>query len=149
MERAEAVKSGLKIYCTGRPCKHGHSVDRYTASGACSACVKNLVTISSGNSAAVRARIEHATRKIYLFSQQSGFDAVKCVVDGLVAARCPDLQVDVVNPHPFVGKRVSRLTYQISVRVPLEDVDAAYGMGKAMLEPEPVQLPKPYDPGVK
>lgn len=142
MERAEAVKLGLKKYNTGRSCKHGHNVDRYTDSGACSACVKNLVTVSAGNSAAIRAKIEQATKKIYLFSQQSGFDAVKTVVDGLVAARCPDLPVDVVNPYPFVGKQVSRLTYQISVRVPLEDVDAAYSMGKAMLEPEPVTLPK-------
>jgi hypothetical protein len=98
-----------------------------------------LVTISAGNSAAVRARIEKATKKIYLFSQESGFQAVKTVVDAFVAARCPDLLADVVNPYPFDGKQVSNLTYQISVRVPVEDVEEAYRMGKLLLEPEIVK----------
>ena len=136
MERAEAVKLGLKKYETGRPCRHGHIVARYTHSGACSSCVKNIAVISSTNSAALRAEIEKKTKRIFLFSQQSGYAAIKMAVDALVAARCPELPVDAVNPQPFSEKQVSRLTYQLVVRVPLEDVAAAYVLGKALLEPE-------------
>ena len=136
MERAEAIKLGLKKYNTGRSCKHGHKVDRYTDSGACSTCVKNLVNISAANSAAVRAKIDTETKRIYLFSQKAGFAAIKLVVDDFVSSRCPNLHVDEVNPYPFTSKRVSDFTYQISVRVPVEDVDTTYAIGKLLLEKE-------------
>ena len=38
MERKEAQASGLKRYETGRPCKHGHTAERKTASGNCVVC---------------------------------------------------------------------------------------------------------------
>ena len=38
MKRAEAKLLGLKIYNTGKPCKHGHFADRYTAGAKCVAC---------------------------------------------------------------------------------------------------------------
>lgn len=37
-ERAEAKSKGLKFYFTGRPCKHGHLCERYTADGVCYEC---------------------------------------------------------------------------------------------------------------
>lgn len=37
--RAEAIKRGLKRYFTGKPCKHGHVTDRWTAQGSCVECV--------------------------------------------------------------------------------------------------------------
>jgi hypothetical protein len=48
----------------------------------------------------------------------------------------PDVAAEAVNPEPYWQKQVSRETYQIKVRVPMEDVDAAYAMGKLLLEPE-------------
>jgi hypothetical protein len=43
MERVEAKALGAIKYYTGRPCKHGHVTDRFTASGSCSECL----TVSS------------------------------------------------------------------------------------------------------
>lgn len=38
IERAEAKEKGLRLYYTGRPCKHGHTCERYTGDGACVVC---------------------------------------------------------------------------------------------------------------
>lgn len=40
MKRAEAKALGLKMYTTGKPCKHGHFSERYTSTGICRECVK-------------------------------------------------------------------------------------------------------------
>lgn len=40
MKRAEAKIQGLKFYCTGKPCKHGHLSDRYTSTAICVTCVQ-------------------------------------------------------------------------------------------------------------
>lgn len=44
MTRNEAALLGLKTYNTGRPCKRGHTVDRYTTTGSCAACAKVAAT---------------------------------------------------------------------------------------------------------
>ena len=38
--RSEAKLAGAKYYCTGKPCKHGHMVRRFTSSGGCLTCVE-------------------------------------------------------------------------------------------------------------
>ena len=136
MERKEAAAAGLKKYNTGRPCKHGHMADRYVDSGACSACLKNMVAINYASSAEQRELIASRTKQIYLFTKLSGLPAIKMLVDSLVAARLPTVDPSAVNPTPYWQKQVSRETYQIKVRVPLEDVDATYEAGRLMLEPE-------------
>lgn len=40
MKKRDAQQQGLKFYCTGKPCKHGHVSDRYTKTGQCIECVK-------------------------------------------------------------------------------------------------------------
>ena len=40
MKRAEAKAQGLKFYCTGKSCKHGHLSDRYTSTSICVACLQ-------------------------------------------------------------------------------------------------------------
>lgn len=40
MKRAEAKALGLKMYSTGKPCKHGHFSERYTSTSICKECVK-------------------------------------------------------------------------------------------------------------
>ena len=40
MKRAEAKALGLKMYSTGKPCKHGHLSERYTSTAICRECVK-------------------------------------------------------------------------------------------------------------
>jgi len=39
--RSEAKERGLKKYFTGKPCKHGHTCERVTLSGACLECYRN------------------------------------------------------------------------------------------------------------
>lgn len=139
MERKEAAAAGLKKYNTGRPCKHGHIAERYVDSGACSACLKNMVAINYANSSQQRELIAADTKQIFLFTKLSGLPALKMMVDALIVARLPGVAPEAVNPSPYWQKQVSRETYQIKVRVPLEDVDAAYAMGKLMLEPENIK----------
>ena len=148
MERKEATAKGLKKYNTGRPCKHGHIADRYVESGACSACLKNMVAINYASSSGQREFIANRTAQIFLFTKLSGLSALKMLVDSMIAARLPEVAPDAVNPQPYWQKQVSRETYQIKVRVPTEDVAAAYAMGAAMLEPEQMQIPKPYEPEI-
>lgn len=136
MERKEAAAAGLKKYNTGRPCKHGHKADRYVDSGACSDCLKNMVAVKYASSAEQREQIANKTKLIFLFTQLSGLPAIKTMVDALVIARLPGVDPEAVNPVPYWQKQVSRLTYQIKVRVPLEDVEATYAAGRLMLEPE-------------
>ena len=38
ISREEAREQGLKRYFTGKPCKHGHISERYTASSNCDSC---------------------------------------------------------------------------------------------------------------
>ncbi len=148
MERKEATAKGLKKYNTGRPCKHGHIADRYVESGACSACLKNMVAINYASSSEQREFIANRTAQIFLFTKLSGLPALKMLVDSMIAARLPEVAPNAVNPEPYWQKQVSRETYQIKVRVPTEDVAAAYAMGAAMLEPEQMQIPKPYEPEI-
>ena len=136
MERKEAAAAGLKKYNTGRPCRHGHTADRYVDSGACSECLKKMAAKNYATSAIEREYIVGNTRQIFLFTKLSGLPAIKLMVDAMVRERLPHTAPDAVNPTPYWQKQVSRETYQIKVRVPLEDVDAAYAMGKAWLEPE-------------
>ena len=43
-EREAAKAAGERFYVTGKPCKNGHMVKRYTANGLCSACaIKNTL----------------------------------------------------------------------------------------------------------
>lgn len=37
-ERAEAIKTGSKLYFTGLPCKHGHIAPRFTNNSTCKEC---------------------------------------------------------------------------------------------------------------
>ena len=136
MERKEAAAAGLKKYNTGRPCRHGHMADRYTESGACCDCLKNMIAVKFANSAEQRELIANKTQQIYLFTKLVGIPAIKMLVDSMVAARLPGVATEAVNPTPYWQKQVSRETYQIKVRVPVEDVDAAYAVGKLMLESE-------------
>ena len=39
-QRSKAKESGAFKYLTGKPCKRGHVAERWTASGACTECVK-------------------------------------------------------------------------------------------------------------
>lgn len=136
MERKEAAAAGLKKYNTGRPCRHGHTADRYVDSGACSACLKNMVAIKYAGGAEARMLIADRTKQIFLFAQQETMPTIKMLVDGMISARLPNVAPDAVNPTPFWSKQVSKETYQIKVRVPNEDVDAAYAMGKLLLKSE-------------
>jgi hypothetical protein len=39
VSRKEAIANGLIKYFTGKPCKHGHTAERYTKSGCCVECL--------------------------------------------------------------------------------------------------------------
>jgi len=38
--RNSAISTGKTVYYTGKPCKNGHVVQRYTSNGACLECVR-------------------------------------------------------------------------------------------------------------
>ena len=40
MTRKQAAEKGMHRYFTGKPCKNGHASLRFTATGACSDCLK-------------------------------------------------------------------------------------------------------------
>jgi hypothetical protein len=40
ISRKNAKKLGLKKYFTGKPCKNGHTSERYTITGICTECQK-------------------------------------------------------------------------------------------------------------
>lgn len=136
MERKEAISLGLVKYNTGRACRNGHFDDRYTKSGACAACINKMLRDSNIRYSDLKSKIESSTVQIYLYSQATGFAAIKLMLDSMVAARLPALSPDAVNPMPFKQQLVSNKTYRIAVRVPNADVEAAYAMGKLLLEKE-------------
>lgn len=136
MERKESAEKGFLKYNTGRPCRNGHIADRYVKNGACSICVKNNVAGGLAKTLGNLKMIDDNMKEIFLFTQLSGLPALKIAIDSLIISRFPNLSPDAVNPSPYWKKQVSRLTYQIKLKVPLEDVDLAYAIGKLMLEPE-------------
>jgi hypothetical protein len=38
--RQDAMAQGKSVYFTGKPCKNGHIVQRYTTSGGCLECIR-------------------------------------------------------------------------------------------------------------
>lgn len=40
MTRMEAIKAAKEVYFTGKPCIHGHIVNRYTSTGHCIECLR-------------------------------------------------------------------------------------------------------------
>ena len=38
--RGDAMAQGKSVYFTGKPCKKGHIVQRYTTSGGCLECIR-------------------------------------------------------------------------------------------------------------
>lgn len=40
MTRMEAINSAKDVYFTGKPCIHGHVVNRYTSTGHCIECLR-------------------------------------------------------------------------------------------------------------
>src|SRR6185503_18369991 len=42
VNRLEAAAQGLKKFNTGRPCNKGHNSDRYTSTGNCVACQREI-----------------------------------------------------------------------------------------------------------
>lgn len=134
--RKLAASLGNRKYRTTTPCKNGHLAERYVDSGACVECVKKSTSAIYASNADTRATIDTCTRQIFLFSKQSGYSAIKMMVDDLIAKRLPALSPDAVNPLPFWEKRESRGTYKIKVRVPNDDVQLAYAMGDLLRERE-------------
>ena len=55
--RSIAKAAGEKYYNTGRPCKHGHTCDRYTADGCCIDCRRTMQIARADKSA------EHMRKK--------------------------------------------------------------------------------------
>ena len=52
--RKAALAKGLPRYFTGRPCKHGHVVERYTASRNCAMCSQIYNRSSAGHMTYIR-----------------------------------------------------------------------------------------------
>lgn len=40
LTRLDAINSGKAVYFTGKPCIHGHIVNRYTSTGHCIECLR-------------------------------------------------------------------------------------------------------------
>lgn len=40
MTRREAIAAGVKYFSTGKPCKYGHTSERYIGNGACLECIR-------------------------------------------------------------------------------------------------------------
>jgi hypothetical protein len=58
--RAEAKVAGLRLYRTGKECKHGHSSERFTDNGACTECARKLSQSGARREYMSRYRADHA-----------------------------------------------------------------------------------------
>jgi hypothetical protein len=83
-----------------------------------------------------REEIEAHTELISLYARPAFYDMIKLCVDNFVKQRHPEFDVDAVNPMPFPDRRVEGDTYRIKVRVPRDDVNVAYEMGRMLYVPE-------------
>ena len=89
VSRSEARKNGSPRYFTGKPCKHGHISERYTARGACCECNRSWMQRNKEkmdecrnrwiNENPVRAKENHLNRqrKYYSKNKQKCNEAVK------------------------------------------------------------------------
>lgn len=107
--RREAADAGERKYYTGKPCIHGHSGWRYTASGICCEC----------NSAATAKYNKRLMQKISSrlqghFSYPSHPDDIPALLAYAQAldiqrGRVPHVPAAVVAPPPFDEKEARRL----------------------------------------
>jgi hypothetical protein len=67
--RAVAQLTGANVYI-GRPCKHAHSGERYTKSGACVACIKETAAIARATKPRKESFAEMCKRRGITFTEE-------------------------------------------------------------------------------
>lgn len=130
MDRKTAQLGGFPKYFTGKPCKNGHLVERYTQSGVCQACLR------ASSSTRVKkvelpeereAREAFVERRTAILSQLvevrvlarpgADLDTLYEMAEGLCRARFPDiLDMDAVGTRAKVREHP-----MYSITVPAED----------------------------
>jgi hypothetical protein len=142
--RQQAMASGESLYNTGKPCRNGHVADRYTASGACKACIADSV-------AGVRRALGKAENTPERQEQRDGLVAMRLrivpadvqtlldTVAAMTLARRPALvATDVVGQRK--GSKPEGGTVLFIVNVDAQDVELIRQMQWAMLK---VHTPDP------
>lgn len=86
--RADAIRLKRKRYFTGKPCKHGHTAERFTSTGNCASCHKDRghSFVSSRQFFAARS----AAAGLQLFSFECHPDdmpALQAIAEGMAADR--------------------------------------------------------------
>ena len=71
IERRDAARFGLKKFFTGRPCKYGHTAERYTSTGNCVLCVNPMTfKIHSSDSNPVAEAIRQQAEAVAKFDDE-------------------------------------------------------------------------------
>jgi nitrite reductase/ring-hydroxylating ferredoxin subunit len=104
LTRQQAMKLGRSKYFTGKACTHGHISERYTASGACAACVSvaaashraNFVP-EDGRKARQLAKAQLEPIRLRIFEQEAETILGYCVA--ITHARFPAIQYPDVVPR--------------------------------------------------
>lgn len=131
MERSEAIKLCLHKYNTGRPCRNGHTADRYTYNGACTGCIRASTRDFYKNKT---EQLDVKTESIIITIHKDDMLTVKALLDNLVSEHCPEFPPDSVNPFPFKKVIVedNGRIFITPVRVPRAKVDQIRSITKTM-----------------
>ena len=131
--RSAAAKAGEIKYNTGKPCKNGHSSDRYTRNGACVSCMRaNNAALNEALQLAPNPRRESLSRLVRMGMRLFHTDVPQFtdIAVAMVLARFPNL-----SRHDVLGGRATGVAagtgfYPFNVHPEdvemLRDVAAAY-----------------------
>ena len=131
--RGEAKIKGLTQYFTGVPCKNGHTTYRYTASGACSGCIRaansKVVDESATEKRAAKAELVQARFRIFDVDRAT----FSVTAWAMAAMRYPALTQGDVDPH-LLGKEREAGTGMYAYYCHPDDLSTLRGVAMDMVK---------------
>lgn len=137
MTRQQAMAAGKSKYFTGKACSHGHISERYTASGACAACVsvaaaKNRANFTPEDGRKARKIARDLLEPIRLRILDTEAEALLGYAVAVTVARFPGVKASDVR-QKYVGKSIAGYGLY-TVNVHPDDAPGLRALAKAMLD---------------
>lgn len=139
LTRKQAFASSRSKYFTGKPCTHGHISERYTASGACAACVSVAAAKhradfmpDDGRKARQYAKAQLEPIRIRVFEQEADTILGYCVA--VTHARFPAIQYADVVPRVGRPRVLEAGTRLYTIQVHPDDAPGLRALARAALD---------------
>ena len=97
MTRREAINAGLLYFSTGKPCKYGHTSERYVGNGACVECLRPSRTALTVISTPGEILVPHTNDRLELQKSRLELDRQRLALQAERQAASCALQVQLLD----------------------------------------------------